>query len=65
MDKMNETLFTVAGKTALVTGGGSGLGAFMAIALSDAGARVVLVGRRLDRLQRPLVIVTGRVLPLI
>jgi NAD(P)-dependent dehydrogenase (short-subunit alcohol dehydrogenase family) len=54
MVKRNETLFAVAGKTALVTGGGSGLGAFMATALSDAGARVVLVGRRLDRLQQTL-----------
>jgi NAD(P)-dependent dehydrogenase (short-subunit alcohol dehydrogenase family) len=42
------------GKTALVTGGGSGLGAFMATVLSDAGVKVVLVGRRLDRLQNTL-----------
>jgi len=49
-----DNLFSVAGKTALVTGGGSGLGAFMATALSDAGARILLVGRRHERLQETL-----------
>ncbi|MBW0104414.1 SDR family NAD(P)-dependent oxidoreductase [Pseudonocardia sp. KRD291] len=36
----------VRGRTALVTGGGSGLGAAMASHLVTAGARVVLAGRR-------------------
>jgi NAD(P)-dependent dehydrogenase (short-subunit alcohol dehydrogenase family) len=35
----------VAGRTALVTGGGNGLGRTIAIALGDAGARVVVAGR--------------------
>ena len=35
-----------AGRTALVTGGGNGLGAAIARHLVDAGARVVLAGRR-------------------
>ena len=46
--------FDLTGRTALVTGGGSGLGAAMAMALSDAGASIVLVGRREDRLKATL-----------
>jgi NAD(P)-dependent dehydrogenase (short-subunit alcohol dehydrogenase family) len=38
--------FALDGQTALVTGGGSGLGLGMARCLVAAGARVVLVGRR-------------------
>lgn len=49
-----NALFDVADKTALITGGGSGIGAFMATALSDAGANVLLVGRRRDRLDAVL-----------
>lgn len=49
-------LFDVAGKTALITGGGSGLGQFMAKALAEAGVRVYLVGRREDRLDRKSVV---------
>ncbi|WP_433136219.1 SDR family NAD(P)-dependent oxidoreductase [Actinomadura nitritigenes] len=41
----------VAGRTALVTGGGSGLGAAMVTALADAGARVIAVGRDRPRLE--------------
>ena len=40
----------LVGRTALVTGGGSGLGAAIATALHGAGARVVLVGRDRGRL---------------
>lgn len=40
----------LAGRTALVTGGGSGLGAAIARALSAAGADVVVVGRDTRRL---------------
>ena len=38
-------LFCLVGKTAIVTGGGRGLGAYIAQALSDAGANVVLCSR--------------------
>ena len=44
-------LFSVAGKTALVTGGNSGIGEAMALALGLAGAKIVLMARRLDALE--------------
>ncbi|MBU8537701.1 SDR family NAD(P)-dependent oxidoreductase [Falsiroseomonas tokyonensis] len=37
---------TIQGRTALVTGGGSGIGAACAAALTAAGARVTVLGRR-------------------
>jgi len=39
-------LFDLSGRTALVTGGNSGIGLAMARALGEAGARVVLAARR-------------------
>jgi gluconate 5-dehydrogenase len=43
--------FALAGKTALVTGAGSGLGFAIARGLAAAGARVVLNGRNRDKLE--------------
>jgi NAD(P)-dependent dehydrogenase (short-subunit alcohol dehydrogenase family) len=40
------------GKVAVVTGGGTGIGAAIANQLVDSGAHVLLVGRRADRLEQ-------------
>ena len=42
---------TLSGRRVLITGGGTGVGADLAHGFSDAGAEVVIAGRRLDRLQ--------------
>lgn len=42
---------TLNGKTALVTGGGSGIGWAIASALADAGMQVAVAGRRENQLQ--------------
>ncbi|HRK31017.1 MAG TPA: SDR family oxidoreductase [Tepidisphaeraceae bacterium] len=43
---MHDSSFNLAGETALITGGGTGLGLGMARCLTRSGAKVVLVGRR-------------------
>jgi len=43
---------SLAGRTALITGGGHGLGAAIARSLHEAGAEVVLVGRRAELLEQ-------------
>lgn len=48
---MKDTAFTLAGRTALVTGASSGLGRHFAIVLARAGARVAVAARRTDRLR--------------
>ncbi len=47
--------FKLEGQLALVTGGGTGLGLGMCKAMVEAGARVVMTGRRLDPLTRACV----------
>jgi NAD(P)-dependent dehydrogenase (short-subunit alcohol dehydrogenase family) len=44
--------FDLSGKHALITGGNSGIGETMALALGRAGARVTIVGRRTSELAR-------------
>lgn len=55
MKKNEETfpnVFSLKGETAMITGGGTGLGLGMARCFVAAGARVVLVGRRKEELAK-------------
>jgi NAD(P)-dependent dehydrogenase (short-subunit alcohol dehydrogenase family) len=45
------TMAELAGKHALVTGGGSGIGAAIALTLAEAGASVTICGRRMEMLE--------------
>ena len=47
MPNVNE-LFSLKGRTAIVTGGGQGLGKSMAIGLAQAGADIVIAARRIE-----------------
>lgn len=46
-----NAIFSLEGKTALITGGGSGLGLAMAGAFVEAGAEVIITGRTEEKLQ--------------
>ena len=46
-----EKLFSVAGKSVLITGGSSGIGFMLAAAFVAAGARVTITGRKADMLE--------------
>lgn len=47
----SHVTFDLSGQTAFITGATSGFGARFAEVLSDAGAKVVITGRRVERLQ--------------
>ncbi|PNE40115.1 MULTISPECIES: SDR family NAD(P)-dependent oxidoreductase [Streptomyces] len=51
MENFLDALFTLKGRTAVVTGGSSGIGRSIATALCRAGAEVVVVARRPEPLQ--------------
>jgi 2-deoxy-D-gluconate 3-dehydrogenase len=57
---MATPLFDLAGKRALVTGGGTGIGRAIAIGLAEAGADVAVLGRRADNLEATAAAVRGR-----
>jgi NAD(P)-dependent dehydrogenase (short-subunit alcohol dehydrogenase family) len=44
-----KEMFSLTGRTAVVTGSSAGLGAQMAIALAEAGANIVIAARKIDR----------------
>jgi len=48
------------GKVAIVTGGGQGVGEGVALALADAGARVVVAGRTGSKVERTVATITER-----
>ncbi|NNG19651.1 SDR family oxidoreductase [Naumannella sp. ID2617S] len=58
--QVSESARPLQGRTALVSGGGNGLGASMARTLDAAGARVVLTGRTLDKLEQVAAELGGR-----
>jgi NAD(P)-dependent dehydrogenase (short-subunit alcohol dehydrogenase family) len=47
-----RALFDLTGRTAIVTGGGSGIGRQMAQALAEGGANVVLCARKVERCEQ-------------
>lgn len=69
LTRMNKTQLTSAfdltGQTALITGGGTGLGLGMARCLAAAGAKVVLLGRRKVELAKACAQIGANAFPLV
>jgi len=49
---MSSSAFSLSGKHALITGGGTGIGLAVAQAFCEAGAQVIITGRREEMLQQ-------------
>lgn len=58
--RTTQELFSLAGKTALVTGGSRGLGLQMALALGEQGARVVISARKQAELDQAVAFLAER-----
>ena len=46
-----EDLFKLDGKVALITGGGRGIGKFIATGLAEAGAHIIITSRKMKNLE--------------
>ena len=57
---MTLTAFSLAGHTILITGASSGIGRTISIRASQMGARVVLLGRDMTRLDETLAMLDGK-----
>ncbi|MGH7992298.1 MAG: SDR family NAD(P)-dependent oxidoreductase [Limisphaerales bacterium] len=60
-----NSAFDLTGQTALITGGGTGLGFGMARCLVASGAKVVLVGRRREELEKACAALGQNAFPLV
>jgi NAD(P)-dependent dehydrogenase (short-subunit alcohol dehydrogenase family) len=60
MTRTTQELFSLAGKTALVTGGSRGLGLQMALALGEQGAKVVISARKQAELDEAVAFLSGK-----
>ncbi len=59
MSEYLQSIFGLTEKTILVTGGGTGIGRQASIAFSKAGAKVAVVGRRLEKLEETVALIVA------